>query len=121
MMRPVDLGSCEPPDIPSAQLRNDKARGRMGYSMIENDTETNKSVLSDRQEYVFKAAVLILCAGILALVLLSGTHETRTADQCSQDDTRTACLTPSTHYPAHPAKGALAPFAAGAADHRAGN
>ncbi len=93
----------------------------MGYSMIENDTETNKSVLSDRQEYVFKAAVLILCAGILALVLLSGTHETRTAYQCSQNDTRTACLTPSTHYPAHPAKGALAPFGAGAVDHRAGN
>jgi hypothetical protein len=119
--RLVDLASCEPADIPSAQLRDDKARGRMGCSMIENDTETNKSVLTDRQEYMFKAAVLILCAGILALVLLSGTHETRTADQCSQDDTRTACLTPSTPYPAHPAKGALAPFAAGAADHRAGN
>jgi hypothetical protein len=99
-----------------------RPRGRMGCSMIENDnTETNTSILSDRQEYVFKAAVLLVCAGILAMILFSGTHETRTVDQCAQGDTRTACLAPSTSYPAHPAKGALTPFGAGAVDRRAGN
>jgi hypothetical protein len=75
--------------------------GRMGYAMIENDNRpTNNSILSERQEYAFKAAVLILCAGILAMVLLSGTHEGRTADQCGQSDTYTACPAPSTPYPA---------------------
>ena len=96
--------------------------GRMGYSMIENDNrETNKSLLSERQEYAFKAAVLILCAGILAMVLFSGSHETRTADQCGQGDARTACPAPSTPYPAYPAKGGIAPFGAGAVDRHTGN
>jgi uncharacterized membrane protein len=94
----------------------------MGYSMIENDKrETNNSILSERQEYAFKAAVLILCAGILAMVLMSGTHETRTADQCNQGDTHAACPAPSTPYPAYPAKGGIAPFGAGAVDRQAGN
>ena len=43
--------------------------GHMGYAMIENNNrQTNNSILSARQEYAFKAAVLILCAGILAMV-----------------------------------------------------
>ena len=65
--------------------------------------------------------VLILCAGILAMVLFSGTHETRTADQCGQGDARAACQAPSTPYPAYPAKGGVAPFGAGAVDRHAGN
>jgi len=90
--------------------------------MIENDNrETNNSILSERQERAFKAAVLILCAGILAMVLLSGTHETRTADQCGQGDAHAACQAPSTPYPAYPAKGGIAPFGAGAVDRHAGN
>jgi hypothetical protein len=94
----------------------------MGYSMIENDNkETNNSILSERQEYAFKAAVLILCAGILAMVLFSGTHESRTADQCGQSDAHTACSASSTPYPAYPAKGGIAPFGAGAVDHHAVN
>jgi cytochrome c oxidase assembly factor CtaG len=96
--------------------------GHMGCSMIENDKrETNNSILSERQEYVFKAAVLILCAGILAMVLFSGAHETRTADQCGQTDARAACQALSTSYPAYPAKGGIAPFGAGAVDRHAGN
>jgi hypothetical protein len=94
----------------------------MGYSMIENDNkETNNSILSERQEDAFKAAVLILCAGILAMVLFSGTHEARTTDQCGQGDTHAACPALSTPYPAYPAKGGIAPFGAGAVDRHAGN
>jgi hypothetical protein len=94
----------------------------MGYAMIENDNRpTNNSILSERQEYAFKAAVLILCAGILAMVLFSGTHETGTVDQCGQGDAHRACPASSTPYPAYPAKGGIAPFGAGAVDHRAGN
>jgi hypothetical protein len=70
----------------------------------------NTDFLSERQQFVFKGAVLLLCAAILALVFWSGTHETRTSDQCGKADAREGCLADSsatTAYP--PAKGALAP------------
>jgi hypothetical protein len=90
--------------------------------MIETEnTETNPNILGDRQQLLFKGAVLLVCAGILALVLWSGTHETRTADYCGRVDTRAACAAPSTPMPSQPAKGALAPFGAGSVDRRAGN
>jgi hypothetical protein len=99
-----------------------KRRGRMGCSMIENDNrETNTSILNKRQEYVFKAAVLLVCAGILAMVLFSGPHEIRTADQCGRAVSSEACQAPATPYPPQPAKGAVAPFGAGLLDPHAGN
>jgi hypothetical protein len=79
--------------------------------MIQNEnSELNTDFLSERQQFVFKGAVLLLCAAILALVFWSGTHETRTSDQCGKADAREGCLADSsatTAYP--PAKGALAP------------
>jgi hypothetical protein len=99
-----------------------KPRGRMGCCMIENDnTEEKTSILSERQEYVLKAAVLLVCAGILAMVLFSGTHEIRTADQCGRAVSSEACQARATPYPPQPAKGALAPFGAGSLDRHAGN
>jgi hypothetical protein len=80
--------------------------------MINNQNpELTTDFINERQQFVFKGAVLLLCAGILALVFWSGTHETRTFDQCGQSAAREACLselsTTNTHASA---KGALAPL-----------
>jgi hypothetical protein len=91
----------------------------MGCSMIENDNR--ETILNERQEYVFRAAVLLVCAGTLAMVLFSGTHEILPADQCGRAFSSEACQARATPYPPQPAKGALAPFGAGSSDRHAGN
>jgi hypothetical protein len=69
--------------------------------------------LSQRQQYVFKGAVLLLCAAILAMVFLSGRQETPTADQCSQSVTRGSCLSDTSATSTYlPGKGALAALGA---------
>ena len=75
--------------------------------------EADDDFLSQRQKFVFKGAVLLLCAAILAMVFLSGRHETRPADQCSQSAARESCMSESSTVSAHPpVKGALAPLGA---------
>lgn len=83
--------------------------------MIQRDNaETDQDFPSERQQVVFKGAVLLLCAGILALVFLSGRHESRIADQCSQVGAREACATSSSNVNSRPpTKGALAPLGTG--------
>jgi hypothetical protein len=82
--------------------------------MINNEnSELNTDFLSERQQFAFKGAVLLLCAAILALVFWSGAHETRTSAQCGKAGAHEGCLAESsttTAYP--PAKGALAPLGA---------
>ena len=96
--------------------------GHMGCFHDRERQKRNKQQHPQRAPRVcVQGGLLILCAGILAMVLFSGTHETRTADQCGQGDARAACQAPSTPYPAYPAKGGVAPFGAGAVDRHAGN
>jgi hypothetical protein len=92
-----------------------KRGDRLGTQMIQRDNaETDQDFLNERQQFVFKGAALLLCAAILALVLLSGRHETRIADQCNQAGTRDACPAGSSAVsPRPPIKGALAPLGTG--------
>jgi hypothetical protein len=81
----------------------------MGYNMVNK--EADDDFLSERQQIVFKGAVLLLCAAILALVFTSGRHETRTEEQCGQSAARAACLSELSATSTHaPVKGALAPL-----------
>jgi hypothetical protein len=81
----------------------------MGYTMINEETDSD--FFSQRQQFVFKGAVLLVCAAILAMVFLSGRHETRATDQCSQGGTRESCLSEPDRASAHPpVKDALAPL-----------
>ena len=74
---------------------------------------------SERQQLVWKGAMLLVCAGIFALVMWSGARETQ---RCSDGDAaaREACMSNlRAQAPRPPAKGAFSPFSSDAAERRA--
>lgn len=90
----------------------------MSAAMIKNsDLDIDARYSADRQQLVWKGAILLLCAGIFALILWSGTH-TR-PDPCLGNDAASeqACLAQSRAQALRPpAKGAFAPINSSSTD-----
>ncbi len=85
--------------------------------MKNNDLDIETGHSADRQQLVWKGAILLLCAGIFALILWSGAHNR--PDPCLGTDaaSQEACLAQSRAEALRPpAKGAFAPLKSGSAD-----
>jgi hypothetical protein len=81
-----------------------------GAMMKKHDIEYDAGFSADRQQLVWKGALLLLCAGIFALILWSGGHDNRNACTLSRAASREACVTePKSETLRPPAKGAFAP------------
>jgi hypothetical protein len=86
--------------------------------MIKNngfDIDARHSI--DRQQLIWKGAIVLLCAGIFALILWSGAHDR--PDPCLGNDaaSQEACLAQARAQALRPpAKGAFAPIKSGSAD-----
>jgi hypothetical protein len=86
--------------------------------MIKNndfDIDARHSI--DRQQLIWKGAILLLCAGIFALILWSGAHNR--PDPCLGNDaaSQEACLAQARAQALRPpAKGAFAPVNFGSVD-----
>jgi hypothetical protein len=79
-----------------------------------NDLDIDARHSADRQQLVWKGAILLLCAGIFALILWSGAHNR--PDPCLGNDAASeqACLAQSRAQALRPpAKGAFAPINSG--------
>jgi hypothetical protein len=91
----------------------------LGFAMNkDNDVEFDAKTAGDRQQLVWKGAILLLCAGIFALILWSGAREH--PDPCIANDaaSQEACLAQSRAQALRPpAKGAFAPTNIGAVSH----
>jgi len=87
----------------------------MSSAMIKNnDLDIDARHSADRQQLVWKGAILLLCAGIFALILWSGAHNG--PDPCLGNDAASeqACLAQSRAQALRPpAKGAFAPINSG--------
>ena len=76
-----------------------------------NELEIDSRFSADRQQLFWKGAILLLCAGIFALILWSGAHDNHELCKAAAGE---ACITqPQAQAPRPPAKGALAPVHAG--------
>jgi hypothetical protein len=83
-----------------------------------NDHDIDARYSAQRQQLVWKGAILLLCAGIFALILWSGTHTH--PDPCLGNDaaSQDACLAQSRAEALRPpAKGAFAPINSKPVDH----
>ncbi len=78
----------------------------------DDDAERGMTHALDRQQLIWKGALVLLCLGFFALVVWAGENGDRTADRCAYENAfaRTAC-TNATQAQASPlpAKGGLAP------------
>jgi hypothetical protein len=86
----------------------------MEFQMINNkDIELTAPNVDAHQQFVWKGAVLLLCLGLFALVMWSGTRENTTAEHCASADqaAREACMANlRTQAPQPPAKGGSRPL-----------
>jgi hypothetical protein len=88
-----------------------------GVPMInKNDLEFETDQFSERQQLVWKGALILLCAGLFALVAWSSTRDNQLLDRCASAQAN--CLTDLRSQPPQPpAKGALSPLRS-ASDHQ---
>ena len=86
-----------------------------------NEIDLNENEPDDRQQFVWKSVLVLLCIGLFALVMWAGSQESEKETRCAKEEpaARQSCMSlPNVQAQQPPAKGALSPLGSHAIDHR---